>query len=377
MHILIVNPILFTSENYVVPEIHTIKETMIYNMCLGFIANGHQVTLAAAAEFKPVQEEKAYDFEVIFFKSVFVRLFLPAVLPISFDFYKYLKANHKKFDLIISSEVFAFTSLFASIICPAKTVIWQEMTIHQHKFKEIPSKFWYRVMVPLFMRRVKYVIPRSDRAYSFIRRYMKNVSKEPVDHGINISKFDCSKEKERQVIVASRLVPGKNIESIILIYSRLIKKEGFEDIKMMIAGDGIARKNLEDFVEKLNLQEHVIFLGFLQKKDLNEVIKKSYVSMINTLRDHNMLAIPESIASGTPIITNLLPAMASVSSQEGLGIAKDDWNENDLQEIIENNPFYVNNCINFRDKLSNRHSAAKMVEILFDEVFARDKEKTG
>ena len=363
MNILVVNPILVSAENYVIPEIRTIKETMIYTMCMGFVANGHQVTLAAEADYKPVPVEKEYDCEVIFFKSVFIRLFLPATLPLSFDFYKYLKTNHKKYDMVLCSEVFSFVSLFASIICPAKTVIWQEMTLHPLKYKKIPSRFWHRVIDPLFIRRVRCVIPRSDRAYSFIRKYLKNVSKETVDHGINVMRFNFSKEKERQVISSSRLVPGKNIESILLTYSKLIKIKGYEDIKMMIAGDGISRKDLESFVEKLNLQAHVTFSGFLKQSDLNEVIKKSHVFMINTLRDQNMLSIPESIVSGTPVITNLLPASAGYIMREKLGIAKDNWNEYDLIEIIDNNPFYVDNCLNYRDKLTNTCCAKKIVDI--------------
>ena len=363
MNILVVNPILVSAEYYIIPEISSIKETMIYTMCLGFVANGHQVTLAAAADYKPVPEEEGYDFEVLFFKSVLKRLFYPAALPLSFDFYKYLKANHKKFDLVISSEIFSIASFFASVVCPAKTVIWHEMTIFQNKLKKIPAKLWYWVVVPLFIRRVRCIIPRSGKAASFIRKYLKNVSEDIVDHGINVSKFNFSKEKNRQVISSSRLVPGKNIESIILIYSKLIKIKGFEDIKLLIAGDGFARKSLESLVEELNLQKQVTFSGFLKQKELNEVIKKSLVFMINTLRDQNMLSIPESIVSGTPVITNLLPASADYIAREKLGIAKDKWDEFDLIEIIENNRFYVDNCVKYRDKQTNSYCAKQIVDI--------------
>ena len=361
MNILVVNPIMFTSENYVVPEIRTIKETMIYSMCLGFMSNGHRVTLAAAEDFKPVCDEE-YEFEVIYFKSAFKRVFMPSVLPLPRGFYKYLKANHQKFDLIVSSEVFTLNSLFLSIVCPSKTVIWQEMTLHQSKFKKIPSKTWYNIIVPLFFRKIKCVIPRSRRAYTFIGQYMKNVSEEIVDHGVNVSRFGYSREKERVVISSSRLVPGKNIESIVQVYSKLIKIKGFEDIKMLIAGDGESKESLEALVAEMGLQNNVSFLGYLRQNDLNEAIKKSYVFMVNTLRDMNMVSIPESIVSGTPVITNRMPASADYIEKEKLGIAKDGWDEYDLKEIIENNEMYVDNCMNYRDKLTNGFSAQKIVE---------------
>ena len=362
MKILIANSILFTSEKNVIPEVKSIKGTLIYTMCLGFASNGHQVTLAAAEDYRPVTKEE-YDFEILFFKSAFTGIFLPSVLPLSFDFYKYIKANHKKYDLVVSSDVFSFSSLFLSLVCPSKTVIWHEMMMHQKKFKEMPSKIWYNIVAPLFIRRVRCVIPRSRRAYLFINRYLKNVTEEVVDHGVDVLRFGFSKDKERQIISSSQLIPRKNIESLILIYSKLVKLEGFGDVKMLIAGNGVLRESLEELVEKLNLQDNVRFLGFLEHQDLNEAIKKSYAFMINTLRDLNMVSIPESIVSGTPIITNLIPASADYIAKENLGIAKDNWDEYDLKEIIENNPVYVDNCINYRDKLTNSLGAKRIVDI--------------
>ena len=65
MKVLILNPILFTADNNVIPKVKSIKDTMIYNMCLGFKQLGHDVTLAAAEEYAPAEKE-AYDFEILF-----------------------------------------------------------------------------------------------------------------------------------------------------------------------------------------------------------------------------------------------------------------------------------------------------------------------
>lgn len=371
MNILIFNPVLYSAENRVIPEIRTIKETMIYSMSLGFVTNGHRVTLAASEEFKPVEEED-YEIEVLFFRSEYTRLFSPALLPYSSGFYKYLKANHQRFDMVLCSEVFTFPSLFASIICPSKTVIWQELTVHQRVFRKIPSKFWHHVVIPMFIRKVRCVIPRSKRAYEFISRYMKNVSTDYVDHGINILNFSFSGEKKRQIISSSRLINSKNIESIIEIFAKLICIKGYEDVILLIAGRGELRESLEQFVARLNLQKQVIFLGFLNQRDLSDAIKHSYAFLVNTLRDMNMVSIPESIASGTPVITNLLPASADYIAKEKLGIAKDHWNEDDIIEVIDNNSFYVRNCFEYRDKLSNNYSAQKITDI-FLEYTSKDK----
>lgn len=36
MRILILNPILYTAESNAIPTVSSIKDTMIYNLCLGF-----------------------------------------------------------------------------------------------------------------------------------------------------------------------------------------------------------------------------------------------------------------------------------------------------------------------------------------------------
>ena len=65
MNILVLTAVLYTSDNGIIPKVKSIKDTMIYNMCLGFRQIGHKVTLIAAEEYKP-QNLETYDFNIIF-----------------------------------------------------------------------------------------------------------------------------------------------------------------------------------------------------------------------------------------------------------------------------------------------------------------------
>ena len=87
MRILILNPILYTAESNAIPTVSSIKDTMIYNLCLGFKQLGHDITLAAAMEYQPCKKEE-YDFKILFFKSDLKRIFPPSVLPFSRDLWK-------------------------------------------------------------------------------------------------------------------------------------------------------------------------------------------------------------------------------------------------------------------------------------------------
>lgn len=119
MNVLIINPILFTADNDIIPKVKSIKDSMIYNFALGFKQNGHQVTLYAAEDYKPTDIE-TFDFNVIFGKTSLKKIFKPSVLPYLSYLNKYLRLHQNEFDLVISSEVFSFQSLFASLVCPKK-----------------------------------------------------------------------------------------------------------------------------------------------------------------------------------------------------------------------------------------------------------------
>lgn len=116
-------------------------------------------------------------------------------------------------------------------------------------------------------------------------------------------------------------------------------------------------------MSELKLSESVRFLGFLPQQTLNKYIRESLCFLINTRKDLNMVSIPESIVSGTPILTNTQPASAGYIQANKLGIAKNQWGVDELKEIIDNNSFYVKNCIGYRDNLTNVHSAQLLTDI--------------
>ena len=358
MRILVLNPIMYTPHKNIIPKVKSIKDTMMYNMCLGFKQNNHEITLAVAEEYKPTEKE-TYDFKVLFFKSNLTSICLPSVIPFSFDLYTYIKKEQSNFDLIISSEVFSFQSLFASLLCPSKTIIWHEMAIHQRKMKKLPSKIWYNIIAPIFEKKA-YVIPRSRPAYLFIKKYLKNVSPIPVEHGINLEQFTFQKEKKDQFIVVSQLIPRKNIESIVLKFNSFLQKYN-NNYKLLIVGKGELYNKLERLIKELNAESNISLLGFKNHAELNILLTESKALLIDTFQDNNMVSIPESIVCGTPVITNTIPTNSYFIQENKLGIVKE-WNEDDLQEIATNIS-YTENCINIRETLSNDYLCNKMINI--------------
>lgn len=362
MNVLIVNQILYTHTDGVIPEVDSIKDTMMYQMCLGFKKLGHDVTLAAASEYKPVRDEQ-YDFEVKWFPSDCKRLFPASLLPYSKQLRGFLKRNCDKYDIIISKEVFMWASLMLSFICPEKTILWTEQAFHQKKFHQIPSIIWFNVVARLFINRVRAIVPCSASAKDFLKKYLSKTSDTIVEHGIDIDKFTPSMSKQRQFLVTARLVRRKNIDKIITIFAELNREKGYEDLRLLIAGRGPEEQRLRELAASENILGCVTFLGFIPQSVLREYMSQSLASLVNPELELNMVSVPESICCATPVVMNEVPLSSWYVKEFSLGIVKDGWGPAELKEVIEHNSDYVDNCMKYRTELSITASAKKLLDI--------------
>lgn len=363
MNILILNPILYTPEYHggKVPKIATIKHTMIYNYCLGFMEQGHKVTLIASEEYKPT-DDTSFQFDIIFLKNSVkekIKKF-PNGFPYLAGLYSYLKRNKDLFDVIISSENFTYNSLVAAIVCHEKLIIWQEVGQHVPALHNIPSKVWHNTIARVFYRNVL-VVPRSEIAQNFIKQYCPKVSVDIVDHGIDLDNFTFSADKQKYFVIVARLEWRKNIALTIDKFSRFNKKYG--GYKLYIAGGGDEYENLLSQINREGLQEQVILTGFLSKQQLATLISGASCSLIDTIEEYNMVSISETIACGTPVITNTVPYSSYLINKYELGIVKDNWNEDDLKIVLDNLELYVENCRDYRHKLSTNYSTEMMINI--------------
>ena len=129
MKVLVINPIMYTSETKNIKRAASIKDTMMYDFCLAFHEMGHSVTLVGGEPFKPTKSE-TYPFEVLWWECKCQKVCMPHCLPFMPETYWYVKQHRTEYDLIITSEVFSLNSLMAYRAAPDKTIIWHELAKH-------------------------------------------------------------------------------------------------------------------------------------------------------------------------------------------------------------------------------------------------------
>ena len=360
MKVLIINCILSTAEKGIIKRKESIRDCMISNFARGFIELGHSVTLLASEEFKPTGDDQDLPFEVIYFPSFLPQLFKSTLLPWPQGMRSWLKAHAHDYDLVIASESFQIPTLMAARICPSRLLIWQEMDRHQQLFFKLPSKFWHHVVVPAFMRGVT-IVPRSEPALQFMRQYSNHVSDVIVDHGTDAHILHPSDDHDNAFIVVSQLVERKRVDRIITKFARLVAQAPYQDYRLDIIGEGDQMPLLVSLASQLGIGHHVVFHGFLPHKQLAKPLRRSLALLVDTSNDLNMVTIAEAITSGTPVVTNTVPSTASFIASHGLGIVRDDWDENDLIEVINNYDKLHAACKREGKELTNVACARKMI----------------
>ena len=359
MKILIVNAILYTSETKEIKKINSIKDCMIYDLCLAFHKKDHEVTLLAADNYRPVKDEQ-YPFNIVWLKSYFQTIFSPNKIPFNIGVKNYIKKND--FDLIISSEVFSLDTLMAVMAKTGKLIIWQEMAFHQKMAKQLASKFWHNIIIRLFYRNVR-IVARTEKARKFIKKYCKNVSERIIPHGIDFDKFTFKADKSKYFVVSSQLIERKQINLTIDAFKKFCANVS-NDYLLYIIGDGDKKDELERQVTQLKLNDKVLFTGKLAHNELINYLSKAQAMLVYTRKDNSMISIAESIAVGTPVITTSVPDNSKMIKDNALGIVLDNWSYEELKELVDNNEQYVLNCLHARKLLDNKHN----VELFIDEM---------
>ena len=358
MKVLIINPIVYTSESKEIKKVSSIKDSMIYDLCLAFHNEGQNVELYAADAYRPTECEK-YPFPVIWDQCVIPGIFQPHRMPFLAGIYRYIRKNREKIDLIISGEVFSVNSMLAYFACKDKLIVWHELAMHNNLMKKIPSKIWYNIVVKLFMRDVR-VVARSEEAKAFISNYCANVSSTVIDHGVNLEKFQCGKDKKNIFVVASQLIARKRVDGILEKFAQYLKKYDRNSM-LYIAGDGENASFLKDLSKDLSIDERVCFLGKVGHDQLQILLASAYAMLVNTVKDNSMISIVESIAVGTPVITTSIPLNSRYIRSEKLGIVSDNWDADDMHEIVIHSAQYQTNCLDYRRKLSTRYKVEQFI----------------
>ncbi len=132
--------------------------------------------------------------------------------------------------------------------------------------------------------------------------------------GLRIEKFKYSERKVEdkepiKILTVGRLFEKKGHEYAIKAIAKVARK--YKNIEYIIAGDGPLRNELENLVSRLEIKNHVKFLGIVEQHEVLKLYQSVHFFLLSSVtasdgdREGQGLVLQEAQAVGLPIISTL------------------------------------------------------------------------
>jgi glycosyltransferase involved in cell wall biosynthesis len=122
-----------------------------------------------------------------------------------------------------------------------------------------------------------------------------------IHNGTDLVSLDgIEKTAHPSIVVLGRLVPQKRVDLAIEATGRL--REIFPDLTLTIAGTGWWEPQLRDLVEELDLVDRVHFAGHVSQEEKHQLLARSWVQALPSLKEGWGLVIVEAGIHGTPTV---------------------------------------------------------------------------
>ncbi|QSB51596.1 glycosyltransferase family 4 protein [Leuconostoc falkenbergense] len=186
-----------------------------------------------------------------------------------------------------------------------------------------------------FMMSMAGVIAPSKLVQDTLVRYGITVPMRIIPTGVSLPKRRSTQVNLRhnyhfydtQPIILSlgRLAFEKNVAMTISVFSELLQV--MPDARLVIAGDGPARKSLFEQVAELELEDKVIFTGMVNHEDIGDYYQMANVFVSSSDTETQGLTFIEAMAANRPFVAIHSPYLDNLVDNEAIGTLVSDYDE--------------------------------------------------
>ena len=256
--------------------------------------------------------------------------------PFNFGIRKILEKE--KPDFIILAGSWSTPTNYLFNLKKYKIIFWSESNLLGIKrTNKIEEKIWSYFRTK-FYRSINYFLIPGERAKEAVLKW-RNLKEKPIFINFpntieeipyhKIQKEDYIK-KEKIFLIPARLVKVKGIEEFIENIKDIIKSK---NLKILIAGEGELKNNIEKQIKKYNLENKIILLGYMNSKKLKEYYLKADYFILPSLYDPSPLVAIEALYYELPIIiSNQIGNMPEVLDKNGFSF--NPWDKENVENVI-------------------------------------------
>ncbi len=198
-------------------------------------------------------------------------------------------------------------------------------------------------------------------------------SGEIVPNGVDLTKFSIfnsqfsNKKDEKIIITVSRLVKKNGVDDLIKAIAQL-------DVKLLILGKGPDESKLRKLAKDSKIEDKVIFLGHIEYNNLPKYYSMADIFVRPSLSEGLGNVFLEAMACGVPIIGTPVGGILDFLEDRKTGLFCQINNPQDIakkiKEILENNELrksMVNNGLNL---VKNEYSWDK-ISLKMEKIFKK------
>jgi glycosyltransferase involved in cell wall biosynthesis len=297
-----------------------------------------------------------------------------------------------KFDIIHSHGYFAnvFGRLAAILTMIPVRIAHVHTTNYNLSKRNITTEFVFSLFT-------KKIICISNSVKQFVEKDLGIDTKKTclIYNGCRINDSDKAKKKiDRRslgiskddfvIITVASLVRHKGHQ--VLIDAVCILARSYQNLRLLIVGDGPLRDSLNTYVKALQLSEKIIFTG--EKENVFPLLKLADIFVLSSITREGLgMALIEAMAVGLPLIGSRLGGIPEIIKHGVNGFLFSQGNAEELAESIEklikNKEMAVNLGERGKEIFREKFTCQKMtknIEQLYDSFYGGDKPgefKTG
>lgn len=209
------------------------------------------------------------------------------------------------------------------------------------------------------------------------KKYLENKSKEIfiTPFGVDTEKFKNlnieKKENEITIGIVKTLTEKYGIEYLIKAIKELeniLDIENYKKIRLLIYGKGELKNKLEDLTKELQIEDKVIFKGYISNEDVPKALNEMDIFVVPSILDSESFGVAavEAMACEVPVIVSDVDGLKEVvvNNETGFVIPKKSPKEiaNKIKILIENDDIVKKFKKNARDRVLKLYDWNKNVE---------------
>jgi glycosyltransferase involved in cell wall biosynthesis len=168
-----------------------------------------------------------------------------------------------------------------------------------------------KAYLPSFCKSCDLVIAPSPGLQEVLMNLGVEAQIDVIPNGVDIKPFQSVEKtiprqelgfKEDDVIITymGRIGPEKNLPFLLRAFAGIAKT--YDNVGLLIIGDGAERENLEDRVRVMGISDRVHFTGMIPYQDLPAYMAGADAFATASITEVHPLSVIEALASGLPVI---------------------------------------------------------------------------